>query len=102
MVKDGKMNPMTEKRANLSINTWLRMPGITAFCSLTLSAWMKPPPGTPASDLMPAWAFLPMCVLIFYNGQYYGMRVIGNYYIRLTQNIHKKGGEIKRVQMHAS
>jgi hypothetical protein len=102
LVKDGRITSMVEKRANLSINVWLRMPGITAFCILTLSAWLKPPPGTPPSDLMPVWGFLPMIALVFYNGQYYGMRVIGNYYIRLTQEMAKKGDDGRRVELHAS
>ena len=76
------------------------------FCCLTLVCWLQPPVGTPASDLMPWWAFFPAMGLIFYNGQYYGMRVIGNYYIRITQDSYSNITDVVvprvNVELHAS
>ena len=79
LYKDKLISSLQEKRINLSINVWLRSPGIVTFCCLVLTCWLQPPAGTPSSDLMPWYTFFPALALIFYNGQYYGMRVIGNY-----------------------
>ena len=106
LYKDKQISSLTEKRINLSINVWLRSPGIVMFCCLTLVCWLQPPVGTPASDLMPWWAFFPAMGLIFYNGQYYGMRVIGNYYIRITQDSYSNITDVVvprvNVELHAS
>ena len=48
---------------------------------------------------MPWYIFLPVIGVIFFNGQYYAQRVIGNYYIRKTQELSKKG--IDKVKLHA-
>ena len=61
-----------------SINTWIRGPGITAFCTLGLFCWAKPYPGTPPSHLAPSYFFIPCIAVSFFNGQYYAQRVIGN------------------------
>ena len=49
---------------------------------------------------MPAWLFFASCAVIFFNGQFYAQRVIGNYYIRKAQDYQKRG--IKYVDLHAS
>jgi len=106
LYKDKQISSLTEKRINLSINVWMRSPGIVMFCCLVLVNWLQPPQGTPASDLMPWYGFFPALMLIFYNGQYYGMRVIGNYYIRITQDEYSKIPDVVvprvSVELHAS
>ena len=97
MVKMGLLDSMKEKRLNCSINTWIRAPGINAFCVVVLSAWCHPPAGEAS---VPASIFLPLVLLTFFNGQYYAQRVVGNYYIRETQRLGKQG--IKHVELHAS
>ena len=67
-VKAGRIPPMTEKRLNCSINTWLRSPGIAGFCVLALVGWVNPPAGV---DVPPWYAFIPGVGLAFFNGQYY-------------------------------
>ena len=99
-VKAGMMKPYTEKRINCSINTWIRGPGITMFCTLCVACWMKPPEGTPPEDLMPWYFFAPGVLCAFFNGQYYAQRVIGNYYIRKAQDYQKRG--IQSVDLHTS
>ena len=99
-VKSGVLSSFTEKRINCSINTWVRGPGITAFCTMAFCAWARPPPGTPAAHLMPGYVFFPALFVCFFNGQYYAQRVIGNYYIRKAQDHAKRG--IKRVELHTS
>lgn len=99
-VKSGALSSMHEKRLNCSINTWIRGPGITAFCTLTLASWAHPAPSVPPSDMMPWYVFFPSMLVSFFNGQYYAQRVIGNYYIRKAQDHAKRG--IKRVDLHAS
>ena len=99
-VLPGKISAYTEKRINCSINTWIRGPGITTFCALTIACWARPYPGTPAEDVMPWYIFLPVIGVIFFNGQYYAQRVIGNYYIRKAQDYQKRG--IHHVDLHAS
>ena len=99
-VKMGKISAYTEKRINCSINTWVRGPGITTFCALTIACWARPYPGTPKDDVMPFYIFWPMIGIIFFNGQYYAQRVIGNYYIRKAQDYAKRG--IVKVDLHAS
>ena len=96
-VKSGHMHPITEKRLNCSINTWLRAPGITVFCTLALCAWCNPPVGLVVT---PWWSFFPVIGLSFFNAHYYAQRVVGNYYIRKAQAAGKKG--IQRVEMHTS
>lgn len=89
MVKAGWVSSMTEKRINLSINVWIRAPGITTFCILAATSWLQSSEWLEegaTGEIMPAWGFVPALLLVFYNGQYYGMRVIGNYYIRITEN----------------
>jgi len=99
-VKAGKLSSFTEKRINCSINTWVRGPGIVAFCALVLACWSRPAPGTPKEHMIPAYFFFPALFVAFFNGQYYAQRVIGNYYIRKAQDHAKRG--IKRVDLHAS
>jgi uncharacterized membrane protein (DUF485 family) len=77
-VKTGHLDSYTEKRVNCSINTWIRGPGITAFIIIVTGFWLKPPPDTKPEDLMPAWLFFTSCAVIFFNGQFYAQRVIGN------------------------
>lgn len=99
-VKAGKLPAYTEKRLNCSINTWLRGPGITTFCALDVACWARPLPGTPPEDVMPWYVHWPILAIVFFNGQYYAQRVIGNYYIRKAQDHAKRG--ISRVDLHAS
>ena len=99
-VKSGKLAAYTEKRINCSINTWIRGPGISGFCAIVISVWIRPYPGTPASDLMPWYLFATTIAIIFFNGQFYAQRVIGNYYIRKAQDYAKRG--ITYVDLHAS
>jgi hypothetical protein len=108
LVKAGSVSSLTEKRINLSINVWIRAPGITAFCILAVSSWLQSSDWLgdgAASDIMPVWGFVPALLLVFYNGQYYSQRVIGNYYIRVTQDeysdIVKVGAKRPRVELHA-
>jgi len=100
MVKMGKLTSYTEKRINCSINTWLRGPGITTFCALCIACWSRPYPGTPPEHMLPQYLFWPIIGIIFFNGQYYAQRVIGNYYIRKAQDYAKRG--ITHVELHAS
>jgi len=99
-VKSGRFLAYSEKRINCSINTWIRSPGIIAFVVVAFTAWMNPPLDTPPSDLMPGHLFWLAVFLPFFNAQYYGQRVVGNYYIRKAQDYQKRG--IKRVELHAS
>lgn len=99
-VKTGHLDSYTEKRINCSINTWIRGPGITTFVIIVTGAWLHPPPETQPEDLMPAWLFFTTVGLIFFNGQFYAQRVIGNYYIKKAQDYQKRG--IKYVDLHAS
>ena len=99
-VKAGKLESYAEKRVNCSINTWVRGPGITMFCTLVTACWMRPPDDTAPEDLMPWYMFFPCVAVTFFNGQYYAQRVIGNYYIRKAQDYQKRG--IQRVDLHAS
>ena len=71
-----------------------------AFCTLVTSAWLSPLPGTPDADLAPWWLFVPCVFLVFYNGQFYAQRVIGNYYIRKAQDCAKRG--VKHVELNSS
>lgn len=106
LYKEKLITSLTEKRINLSINVWMRGPGIVCFCCLVLTCWLQPPKNTPEKDLMPWFGFVPALALVFYNGQYYGMRVIGNYYIRITQDEYGKIPNVKlprtKVELHAS
>ena len=45
-------------------------------------------------------AAVTRCAVVFFNGQFYAQRVIGNYYIRKAQDYAKKG--IGHVDLHAS
>lgn len=90
------LDPVTSRR----INTWIRSPGIVAFCTIITSGWLKPLPDTPPEDIIPWYAFVPIGFLCFFNGQYYAQRVIGNYYVRKTQTLRAKG--IDKVELHAS
>jgi len=100
-VKAGKMKKFTEKRVNCSINTWIRGPGITGFCVMVLMCWLKPYPGTPPEDIMPGWLFVACGIVVFFNGQHYAQRVIGDYYIKKKEDHIKRGLEGK-VELHAS
>ena len=106
LYKDRLISSLTEKRINLSINVWLRSPGIVTFCCLVTTCWLQPAMGTHAKDLMPWYGFLPAMLVVYYNGQYYGMRVVGNYYIRITQDEYAKIPNVKlprtKVELHAS
>ena len=62
------LRSITEKRINCSINTWIRGPGITAFCTLALVTWFNPAPGTPAADIIPWYIFWPAILVCFFNG----------------------------------
>ena len=99
-VKTGHVSAFSEKRASCSINTWLRGPGICAFCTICILGWSAPYPGTPPSHVMPWYLFWPSMAVVFFNGQYYAQRVIGNYYIRKAQDHARRG--IQRVDLHAS
>jgi hypothetical protein len=100
-VKSGVMSSFSEKHINTSINTWVRGPGITAYLTLALTCWLKPPLDTPKEHLMPFPPMIVTCFVIFFNGQYYAQRVIGNYYIRKAQD-HAKRGLKGPVDLHAS
>eukprot|EP00501_MAST-03F_sp_TOSAG23-6_P002272 GSMAST32.ASY1.ANO1.2372.1 assembled CDS len=93
-VKKGTINTMTEKRINCSINTWIRGPGITMFCTIAAMCWSSPYPGTPESDIMPFYLFFPSLFVVNFNV------LIGNYYIRKAQAYSKRGME--RVDLHCS
>ena len=69
-------------------------------CTLATCCWMSPPDGTVPGNLMPWFLYLPCLFVVFFNGQYYAQRVIGNYYIRKAQDYQKRG--ITRVDLHAS
>ena len=99
-VKAGRMSSFMEKRINCSINTWVRGPGIVMFITLALACWARPPPGTPPDHVIPTWLLFPSVAVVFFNGQYYAQRVIGNYYIRKAQDHAKRG--IQRVDLHTS
>ena len=99
-VKSGRLSSYTEKRVNCSINTWIRGPGITAFCTIVLGAWSQARHAGEAQDLMPPPLFFTACAIIFFNGQFYAQRVIGNYYIRKAQDYTKRG--ITKVDLHNS
>jgi hypothetical protein len=93
-VKAGTLPSLTEKRWNCSINTWIRSPGITIFCTLVAAARTESGirlAGVPASEVAPWYLFWPAVGLSFFNGQFYAQRVIGNYYIRKEQDCSKKG-----------
>jgi len=100
MVKTGHLSAFSEKRFSCSINTWVRGPGICAFCTICILGWARPYPGTPPEHVMPWFLFWPSMGVCFFNGQYYAQRVIGNYYIRKAQDHAKRG--IKRVDLHTS
>ena len=63
------MSSYAEKRINCSINTWIRSPGIVMFVTLVGACWVHPLEGTPPSDLMPWYFFVPVCGVIFFNAQ---------------------------------
>ena len=102
MVKSGKLAPIVEKRINCSINTWLRSPGISGFVVLATCAYIGAEKFDPESSkhFPPAWLFVPMMFLVFFNGQFYAQRVIGNYYVRKTHQMSKLG--VKHVELHNS
>ena len=100
LVKMGKMNSYTEKRINCSINTWIRSPGITAFVTIVLGSWSQARSAGETKDLMPPWLMATCCLIIFFNGQFYAQRVIGNYYIRKAQDYAKQGK--MKVDLHNS
>eukprot|EP00941_MAST-03F_sp_MAST-3F-sp1_P003275 g3275.t1 len=99
-VKGGAMHPMTEKRINCSINTWIRGPGITFFSTIATMCWFYPSPDTKAEDVMPLLVFVPSFFVVNFNGQYYAQRVIGNYYIKKAQAYGKRGED--NVDLHCS
>ena len=99
-VKAGWLSSFREKRINCSINTWIRGPGMTAFCTLCICCWMRPLAGDDARRIAPAYFFFPGLFVVFFNGQHYAQRVIGNYYIRKAQMYNKQG--IARVDLHTS
>ena len=61
-VKAGHLSSYTEKRINCSINTWVRGPGITAFITIVVGAYLAArsgrAEGVQPSDLMPAPVFV--------------------------------------------
>eukprot|EP00937_MAST-01D_sp_MAST-1D-sp2_P007407 g7407.t1 len=99
-VKSGKCTPLFEKRINCSINTWIRSPGISGFVVLATCAWMSPLKEHERGDRPPGWLFVPMMMLVYFNGQFYAQRVIGNYYVRKTHALGKRG--VKHVELHNS
>ena len=40
---------------------------------------------------MPTWLFLACGVVVFFNGQHYAQRVIGDYYIKKKEDHIKRG-----------
>ena len=101
MVKRGWVSSMTEKRINLSINVWIG-PRHYNFASwptswLQSSEWL----GEGAEGDSASMGFRSSPLLVF-NGQYHGMLVIGNYYIRITENAFStvtKGGRTGQLSM---
>ena len=68
---------------------------------MVLMCWLKPYPGTPPEDIMPGWLFVACGIVVFFNGQHYAQRVIGDYYIKKKEDHIKRGLEGK-VELHAS
>ncbi|XP_065197860.1 uncharacterized protein LOC135829385 [Sycon ciliatum] len=88
-VKQGWMEPLTEKRINSQINVWLRAPGIVFTCGLGFTqAFLKDPH---LHFLSPAFFFSGLTLGLFiWNAQYFSERVVGNYYVRQYQADEKR------------
>ena len=86
-VKHGLMEGGTEKRINARVNVWLRAPGavLVAFSYYVSYRY---------GDRIPTRFEIPIVVigtlLVFFNGQYYMQRVVGNAYIK-DDTINKVG-----------
>ena len=74
-VKMGKIKPETEKVLNARINLWLRAPGLTASALFVYVAYLygdgSPCQRRPEIGLVVGF-------VIYFNGQYYLNRVVGN------------------------
>ncbi|KNC47641.1 uncharacterized protein AMSG_03872 [Thecamonas trahens ATCC 50062] len=92
LVKAGKMNSLTEKSWNTTIQTWIRMPGCLYHAFVSWAALMRlvGMPYDPASPRLP-YALLPdhmlpitICLMItvvgfFWNGPYFAARVVASH-----------------------
>lgn len=75
MVRNDKMERMTEKKINRFLNVWIRNPGCTIHAFLTLIFMNQL---TLLQDQI--FAFITMA-LVFWNGNYFMDQVVGNYYL---------------------
>ena len=74
LVKNGKIERMTEKRWNSRINTWVRAPGCMATAAWTYGGW-----AAGNASHIPAAAVAGTAILSGFNGQYYARRVVENH-----------------------
>lgn len=79
LVKTGRMDPLTEKRVNARINTWLRGPAMVYYATLAYIAWLY------GRTTLPTVALAVAAGLHFHNGQYYCAEAVQNYGFRLGQ-----------------
>ena len=71
--RDGKMSIETQKRAQVKLNVWLRVPGVVASCTLLLFETIRHRAAWPAS----VWGVvLSNCIIIGSNALYYAEKVV--------------------------
>jgi len=73
LVKLGRLPPMTEKRVNANLNTWLRAPGILVATVLLYQALLL------GNHVVPPWAVGLQLVLPAYNALYFNKQAVANY-----------------------
>lgn len=75
LVKTGFLDSMTEKKVNVSLNMWIRSPGLVVTCCLAYVAFLY-------GDHELSWPPLTLGLLVvFFNGQYYAERVVGSCHV---------------------
>ena len=81
LIKNGKMDKITEKRYNANLNIWLRMPGIftatiLAFCAIRTGRYSAPWPAIAMQLILPP-----------YNALYYAKQSVANYAVHYMLTI---------------
>lgn len=87
LVRNGWMNPLTEKKLNNYINLWLRAPGCIAHSTLTIVSYFAYKQYFTMYDMFTCFI---TSLLIFWNGIYFMNQVVVNYTMVTNKLIEKK------------
>ena len=87
-VKHGWIHPLTEKRYNTVLNTWIRAPGIVMTSAI---AWVVVNAKNPNVSFfqMARLLDLAMFVMSVWNAQFFMARVVANCHLRTFQSEQK-------------